>query len=221
MKKVLFIAHHFPPMGGPGINRSLQLTRYLHEMGYTLHILTVTEQDIEEGTYPSDSSLLDGLPEDIHIHRVPLRRPKKFRESMIRLKIFRLFWYLLYPRFWEPAARWPGACLPKAQELIREHGIELIYTSSGPFAAAELGYRIRKTTPVKWVCDLRDPFTDAYFFSWPSKLHWYWCRWREKRWYSKADHVVVNTPAVERLYLKRGLVPAERMSVITNGYGDA
>lgn len=221
MKKVLLIAHHFPPMGGPGINRSLQLTRYLHEMGYEIHILTVTVQDIEEGTYPSDPTLLENLPHGIKIHRVPLRRPKRFREAMIKVKVFRLFWYLMYPLFWEPAARWPGACLPVAKKIIKDENIPLIYTSSGPFAAARLGYLLRKSSPVKWVCDLRDPFTDAYFFSWPSKLHWKWCRRQERKWYNRADKLVVNTPAVERLYLKRNLVPAERMTVITNGYGDA
>ena len=172
MKKVLLIAHHFPPMGGPGINRSLQFTKYLHEMGYEVHVLTVTEEDIAKGSYPADDTRLDEVPEGVHVYRSSIRYPNRFRSAMIRLKVFRLFWFFLYPIFWEPAARWAKNATPLARKIITEHNIPVVYTSSGPFTAARIGRRLRKSTGVKWVCDLRDPFTDAYFFSWPSKLHW-------------------------------------------------
>lgn len=219
-RTILMVAHHFPPMGGPGTNRSLQLARYLHEMGYKLHILTVAESDIQEGAYPLDPSRLDEIPEGVKVHRVSIRYPQRFRNFMIRFKLFRLFWFFAYPWFWEPAARWVGSAVPVAEKLIEEHGIDLVYTSSGPFTAAQIGYKLRKRMPIKWVSDLRDPFTDAYFFTWPSKIHWYACRWMEKRIYRRADKLVVNTPAVKRLYLQRGLVAPEQITVITNGYGE-
>lgn len=207
-------------MGGPGINRSLQLTRYLHRMGYEVHVLTVTEEDIAKGSYPADQSRLQEVPEGVRIYRTSIRYPNRFRDRLIRFKLFRLAWALAYPWFWEPAARWPGNAVPLATQIIREHHIPLVYTSSGPFSAAQIGYRLRKKLGIKWVCDLRDPFTDAYFFSWPSKFHWLLCRWMEKRTYRAADRLVVNTPAVRRLYLKRNIVPEHQLSVITNGYGD-
>lgn len=219
MKKVLLIAHHFPPMGGPGINRSLQFTKYLHQMGYEVHVITVTEEDIAKGAYPSDDSRLAEIPDGVHIYRTSIRYPDRFRKAMIKFKVFRLFWALLYPIFWEPAARWARNATPLAQDIIEEHGIPVVYTSSGPFTAAKIGARLRKRSSVKWVCDLRDPFTDAYFFSWPSKFHWWLSRYMERRTYRRADKLIVNTPAVKRLYLKRGIVPAERLAVITNGYG--
>ncbi len=207
-------------MGGPGINRSLQLTRYLHQMGYEVHVLTVTEADIAKGSYPADTSRMDEIPPGVHVYRTSIRYPVKFRAGLIRLKLFRIAWALAYPWFWEPAARWPGNAVPFAEKIIRDHQIPLVYTSSGPFSAAQIGARLRRKLGVKWVCDLRDPFTDAYFFSWPTKLHWHLCRWMERRIYRQADRLVVNTPAVRRLYLRRDVVPDSKLTVITNGYGD-
>lgn len=221
-KKVLFIAHHFPPLGGPGVNRAMQFAKHLSEEGYELHVLTVAIQDIEEGAYPPDYTLLDKLPKDLKIHRVSIAQPKGLRNFFIKLKLFRVLWYLLYPLFWEPSARWPRRCLKDALEIIDREGIRLVWSSAGPFAAAQLGAMIRKRRPqVRWVCDLRDPFTDTYTFQWPSKLHWYLCRWMEARIFGRADKVVVVTPGMKRLYLKRGIVKPEKITVITNGYGDA
>jgi glycosyltransferase involved in cell wall biosynthesis len=215
---ILFIAHHFPPLGGPGVTRAIHFARELSAMGYELHVLTVTIEDIEQGSYPPDYSLLEDLPDDIHIHRISIRYPKKFRDTMIRFKLFRLFWFFLYPLFWEPSARWPYRCFKPAQKLIREHNIRLIWNTSGPFVSSQLAWKLKRRCGVKWICDLRDPYTDTYSFSWPSRLHWLLCRWMERRVFRRADRLVVVTPGMKRLYLKRHLVDPDKLVVITNGY---
>lgn len=220
-KKVLFIAHHFPPLGGPGTNRAMQFARYLTELGYDLHVVTVSLEDIAQGSYPPDNTLLDNLPEDLKVTRISIDYRKERREKLIRLKLFRLVWFFLYHRWWEPSARWPKHCFPVCKRIIEEEDIGLVYTSSGPFSAALLGARLRKACDVKWVCDLRDPFTDTYSFNWPSKLHWYFSRWMERRIFRRADKVVVVTPGMKRLYLRRKLIDPAKLTVVTNGYGDA
>ncbi|HHG86609.1 MAG TPA: hypothetical protein ENJ82_17800, partial [Bacteroidetes bacterium] len=137
---------------------------------------------------------------------------------MIRIKLFRLFWYFLYPLFWEPSARWPYSCLKPAQKIIQENNIKLIWNTSGPFVSSQLAYMLKQRCQVKWVCDLRDPFTDTYSFSWPSKLHWYLCRRIERRIWRKADRLVVVTPGMKRQFEKRKFIDPEKLIVITNGY---
>lgn len=65
MKKVLIIAYYFPPIGGGGVQRALKMAKYIGEFGWEPHILTVAPQD----HVSLDETLLDQLPEGVHIHR--------------------------------------------------------------------------------------------------------------------------------------------------------
>lgn len=134
------------------------------------------------------------------------------------MKIFRLLWYFLYPLFWEKSAFWPFQAYKKAKAIIIKENIKIVYTTSGPFSSLILGYLLKRKLNIHWVADLRDPYTDGYQWSFPSKLHWYFMRRMERFIYAKCDHLIVNTNAVRKLYLKRGLVKASNISVITNGY---
>ena len=64
MKKVLIITYHFPPEGGPAVQRVLKFVKYLPQFGYTPIILTA---------FPNskivDQSLLNDLPENTTIQR--------------------------------------------------------------------------------------------------------------------------------------------------------
>jgi hypothetical protein len=129
-----------------------------------------------------------------------------------------LFWFLFYPFFWEKQALWPFTVYRQAASLIKAGNIETVYTSSGPFSSLLLGYLLKKRLKVNWVADMRDPFTDAYAWSFPSKLHWYFARFIEKKILSAADRLIVNTPEVAKLYAKRGISTPARIRVITNGF---
>jgi hypothetical protein len=77
---------------------------------------------------------------------------------------------------------------------------------------------LQKKTGVKWIADLRDPFTDAYAWLFPSKIHWLFARKIEASLLSKADLLIVNTNEVKKLFLKRGIGTEDSIRVITNGY---
>lgn len=217
-KKVLFIAHHFPPMGGPGTNRSVQFVKYLTEMGYDLTVLTVPESEIEGGFYPVDRSLLEWLPPNLKVIRIGTGEPVKLKQIGFKYRFYRLIWLFFFPWLYEGASLWPRQCYQPMLDLIRKEGIELIYTSSGPYSPMALAAKLRRKTGVKWVGDLRDPYSDAYAYVWPTKLHWFYSRWWERRIFRQADKLIVNTPEVKKLYIKRHLVPENKMEVITNGF---
>lgn len=217
IEKVLFIAHHFPPMGGPGVYRSLQLVKNLPSNGYNPIVVTISLEDIKASGYPEDPTLLIEI-ENLNIIRVPTSEPKNLKRFLTRLRIFRLFWFFLYPLFWESSALWPFAAYKHCKRLIKNNEIKLIYTSSGPYSSLLLGFLLKFNLRVKWVADLRDPFSDAYAYVWPSKLHWYFSRSLERFVLRYADKVIVNTPEVEKLYLKRKLVKRDKITYVTNGY---
>lgn len=217
-KKVLFIAHHFPPLGGPGVYRATRFAKHLVEMGYDLHVLTVSLGDIEEGAYPADHSMAAQLPPDLKVTRVSIHYKPRLRDKLVKFKLMRIVWTLLWHRWWEPSARWPRHAMGPAMEIIEREGIDVIWTSSGPFVATLLGRRLQRKSGLKWIADLRDPFTEAYFWIWPSKFHWHFSRWMERRIWGKADMLVVTCPTLRDHYIARGINSPDKIAVITNGY---
>lgn len=218
MKTVLFIAHHFPPMGGPGVSRSLNFVKHLPAYQYQPVVLTISLEDIKEGAYPMDDTLMKQVPDIVTIIRTKTYEPRQFKELMMRLRIFRILWFVLYPLLWESCALWIFSAFGTGIKVIREKNIQLIYTSSGPFTTLLIGLLLKIKLKIKWIADLRDPFTDGYQWHFPSKLHWYFARRIEKWVLNKADHLIVNTPEVKNLFIKRKILLEEKISVITNGY---
>ena len=71
MKTVVVIAYHFPPGGGPGVQRVLKHVTYLREFGWRPIVVTV-----ENGDFPArDESLLEKIPPDVIVERVPILEP--------------------------------------------------------------------------------------------------------------------------------------------------
>ncbi|MCK6640120.1 MAG: glycosyltransferase [Bacteroidia bacterium] len=218
MEKILFVAYQFPPRGGAGVQRSVKLVSHLREFGYEPIVLTVREEDVVKGGYPRDESLLLKLPEGIKIVRTPSYEPIDLINKLVRWRLFRAAWFFCYGRFWERSAAWPSKVLPEAEKLIREHNIRLVYTTSGPFSSLQLGLALKKSMGVKWVADLRDPYTDAYAWDFPSKWHWLLQRKFENKTIPEADKVILNTPEVQKLFIARGLTTSAKSVCITNGY---
>lgn len=215
---ILFVAYQFPPRGGPGVHRSINLVKHLRNYGYDPVVLTIREEDIKAGGYDWDESLLKGLPDNLSIYRVPSHEPLGFIQKATKFKLFRLFWFFFYPLLWERPARWPAKTLVAASEIVKKHNIQLVYTSSGPFSAALLGLKLKNSLGLKWVADLRDPFTDGYQWDFPSKFHWLLARFFEKKYLSQCDHLIVNTPTVKRLMEARSVHEPQRITAIGNGY---
>lgn len=205
-------------MGGPGVHRSIRFVSHLRDFGYEPVVLTILEDDIINLNAVTDFTLMDKIPDNIQIHRTSSGTPFSLNNWLIKFKIYRLFWFFLYPLFWEKSALWPSIAIKKALQIIDDNQIDIIYTSSGPFSSLKLGYNITKKRDVKWVADLRDPYTDAYAWSYPSKLHWYLSRFNERRWIRRCHRLIVNTPEVKKLYIKRQLKKESDITVITNGY---
>jgi hypothetical protein len=215
---VLFISYQFPPIGGPGVQRSVNLCRLLPESGYQPIVLTIDEASIREGDYLKDETLLTMVGDQTIIYRTPARESNRFRNTLMRLKVFRLFWFAFFPLFWEKSAVWPFTVRRKAREIIRKHGIRLVYTTSGPFSTLLLGHSLKKKLGVHWVADLRDPYTDSYAWNFPSKAHWRLARVFERWILEKPDVLVVVTDAMKRLYEARGIRNGKHTEVIYNGY---
>lgn len=205
-------------MGGPGVQRSTRFVSHLSAFGYEPVVLTIHEKDIEKMGSSKDPSLLKFIPATTQVHRVSSGIPFNLTSILQRLKLYRLFWFIFYPLLWERPAMWPFKTYKDAEHLIKKQNIKIVYTSSGPFSSLILGRMLKNRLGIKWVADMRDPYTDAYAWSYPSKFHWLLSRFVEKKLLNACDELIVNTPEVKKLYLSRGIKSDTSITVITNGF---
>lgn len=175
MKTVLVVAYHFPPGGGPGVQRVLKHVTYLHEAGWRPVVLTV-----KDGDFPArDESLLAKIPSSVRVVRVPIFEPYKYyrrfmgggsnaaidvnvNKSGAQRRGFKAgVAEFVRATVFIPDARigWLQNAVREGVKLVREEHIDAIYTSSPPYTCALIGRNIKRQTGLPWVAGFRDPWT--------------------------------------------------------------
>jgi len=174
MKKVLVVAYHFPPGGGPGVQRVLKHVTYLYEAGWKPFVLTV-----ENGDFPArDESLLEKIPNYVDVHRVRIYEPYDLYRMLMGKKSAaidvnvnksnsqRSGWKerlaeFIRATFFIPDARvgWLLTAVKVGRKLIEDENIDAIYTSSPPYTCALIGRALHRQTKKPWVAGFRDPWT--------------------------------------------------------------
>lgn len=75
MKKVLFIAYYFPPIGGSGTQRPVKFVKYLPEFGWQPYVIS-TDRPYGDGAEGRDETLLADIPPGVQVWRVPTPQPQ-------------------------------------------------------------------------------------------------------------------------------------------------
>jgi glycosyltransferase involved in cell wall biosynthesis len=158
MKKVLFIAYYFPPMGGSGVQRSLKFVKYMQDYGYLPVILTV------------NSLFTRWIKDKTMIHEIPLNVPI-YRTFTIDMNwIYKVLWGLRLNRVvlwiqsnWVlPDSEITWICFAKKSiiTIMKEHTIELAYITAPPFSAMLLGPYLKKKYNMRYLVDFRDEWSN-------------------------------------------------------------
>lgn len=194
MKNVLFIVYYFPPMGGSGVQRPLKFVKYLKNFGWNPIVVYP-----EPGMYKIfDESLAHELDQiSAESHRVPGKTPfhlfggeKKTADiipnifsNLIR-KGLRL---VMYP---DNKKGWINPAVAKAQDIIENQEIDLIFSTAPPFSNHIIGATLKEQYDLPLVLDYRDSWTDNQFFTdlygWQKKKMYR----LEKECVSKADAII-------------------------------
>ena len=234
MKKVLLITYYFPPSGGAGVQRWLKTINYLPKAGDETIVLTV---DPAVASYPQiDESLCNDVPSGIKIYRTHTREilslykrvsPKKevpyggFANEPNPNLIQKISRFIRGNFFLpDPRRGWNKYALAEAKEIIETEAIETIVTTSPPHSTQLIGLELKRQYPhLKWVADLRDPWTDIYY-----NEDLYPTRWAKKRnlRYERsvllgADQIITVSEQCKRLFAQKADV-AEKIAVVPNGY---
>lgn len=212
MKKILFVAYHFPPAGGGGVQRSLKFVKYLPESGYLPIVLTIEAPDDRRWT-PKDQALMDEVPAAVKIHRVTIpdevHVPGKLERAARELLGMR-------SRF---GRTWMDRVIKAGTRIAEEEKPDLIFVTMSPFDGADACAEISRRTGIPWVADLRDPWALDEF-----QLHrTRWHRELEKLQMAKslesAALIIMNTPESARR-VKEALprLRGSKVVSLTNGY---
>lgn len=176
MKKVLIISYYWPPASSPGVFRFVKFTRYLPEYGFQPSILTV-----KNGSYPStDDSLLRNIAPNISVYKTKTIEPfaifnklqgKKGKSVPVGIiprqsdNLLKRIMFFIRANLFIPDARkgWNRFAYRKAKKIIKKHDIQHIITTGPPHSTHLIGLQLKKKFGIKWVADLRDPWTNIYY----------------------------------------------------------
>jgi glycosyltransferase involved in cell wall biosynthesis len=207
-RRVLMIAFHFPPSkGSSGLQRTLNFVRHLPEHGWTPRLLTVMAH-----AHPavSDEQLSD-IPAGLKVIRAPSLDVSRHLAIAGRYPGF-----LALPDRWS-SWKWAGIPLGLAQCLAWRP--DVIWSTYPIVTANVIAHRLASITGLPWVADLRDSMSDESFPPEPNRRR---SVLRVERATVKgANTIIFTSPGARRMYAERYPdVPAERWSLIPNGYDE-
>ena len=237
MKKVLIITYYWPPSGGAGVQRWLKFAKYLPEYGWQPIILTV---DPEYASYPQrDESLLSEVDPNCLVFTTKsfeLYNLYKFvsgkkevpyggfanetKEGLFQKASKFLRGNFLLP---DPRKGWNKYALKKAAELIREFNIDTVVTTSPPHSTQLIGLELKQKFNIRWIADLRDPWTDIYYYN--QFKHTALARKIDQKYERKvienADLLITVSEDVKRIFVQKSDLPvAAKTIVIPNGFDE-
>jgi glycosyltransferase involved in cell wall biosynthesis len=210
--RVLFLAYHYPPIGGGGVQRNAKFARYLPAFGHTPIVITGPGRS-DDRWAPQDDTLSDDV-EGIEVHRVegvePASNP---RQDALRSRFF------LTP---ETLRWWVRESTTLALGVGRGGEAEVLYASLVPYATAEAAARVAAALQIPWIADLQDPWALDEMWLYTTALHRRVDRRRMRALLRKADAIVMNTPeAAVRLQRSFPEFEGRRVASIPNGFDAA
>lgn len=235
MKKVLIITYYWPPSGGAGVQRWLKLSKYLSEKGMEVHVLTVDEK--YASYMQTDTTLLNDISPNVTVHKTKSFEPINYYARLVGKKnvpvagfsnvnnrnIAQKLINSIRSNFFIPDPRrgWNRFARKKAMELIASEQIDTVITTSPPHSAQLIGLSLKKKTNITWLADLRDLWTDIYYY--PILGHSFLSRYIDRRLEKKvllrADKLITVGHSFKTIFLsKYPEIAPEKITVIPNGY---
>lgn len=153
--KVLLVSFSYPPVSGPGLERTLELARALPAEGIETHVLA-----------PDDDRRAGGceaarVPTQAWVHRARFLGPGAAAPAdeaepddvfaRIAARMRALGRQALQP---DESVAWNITGIPAAIRLVRKHRIDGVVTVAPPHSVHLIGAAVKRTTGCSWVADL-------------------------------------------------------------------
>ncbi|MAD02217.1 MAG: hypothetical protein CMK65_01130 [Pseudoalteromonas sp.] len=240
MKKVLIVASHFPPNATGGVMRVAKLVKYLGRYDWQAVVVT-------SSATTSSTELNKDVSAVRAVYRLPaldIRKAFAFAKSTAqwlkgivkpkaankavdssqpntaqapvarRGSLAQRFCVPDYMFLWTPLAVLAGVY------AVKKHKIDVIFSTSPLPSANSVSYWIKKLTGVRWVLDMRDPWTtnpmaEPRYNAFLSKMDQ---RLERRALKSADDVVVVSEPFIDPICERFTEVSRDKFHVIPNGF---
>jgi glycosyltransferase involved in cell wall biosynthesis len=209
MSRVLYLAFHFPPLGGGGVQRNAKFVRYLPEFGHTPVVVTGPGASTDRWE-PDDPTMLADVSREngTIVHRITEPRPQPSArratlEWRLQLKPTLTRW-------------WTANAVPLAERVGRE--TDVIFASLVPYETTEGAVEIARRLRKPLIADLQDPWALDEMWPYPSALHQRLDLQRMRRYLGAASTIVMNTPEAAIRVQRAFPEVADRVVSIPNGF---
>ncbi len=174
MKRALIITYYWPPSGGSGVQRWLKFSKYLPY--YDWQPVIYTPENPEHPVI--DESLEKDIPEEAVVIKQKIFEPYGFFRRLVGLsKDYKVgisqildhkdkgfLWNL---SVWirgnlfipDPRILWIKPSVKFLTEYIERNPVDVIITTGPPHSMHLIGKRLKEKTGLKWIADLRDPWS--------------------------------------------------------------
>ncbi len=214
------LAPEFPPKNSAGVHRTLRFCRFLPEFGISPVVITT---NIAQA---GGENLLKHVSDSVSVHRfgpehtVSTSKPKQnttaIRQSNPIKSLLRPAWQFLTETPDRDIA-WAKSVRAPACKLVKECGIQVIYSSGPPHSVHIAAMHVSQKTGVPWVADFRDPWARKPWAKkqnpWGQRLLPYY----EHRVVKCASKVILNTEPAKQNFCKQYPTLAEKFVCIPNG----
>ncbi|MDA9084523.1 glycosyl transferase family 1, partial [Flavobacteriaceae bacterium] len=169
---ILIITYYWPPSGGSGVQRWMYFAKYLKKLGCNPIVLTV---DPKYASYNLKDLSLNSHIKDIETHKTfsleilslysffkSGNKTKGIPQSYIPNKsIFDKITSFIRLNLFIPDSRigWNFFAFKKAKKIISNNKIDYVITTGPPHSSHLIGEKIYKKYKLKWIVDLRDPWS--------------------------------------------------------------
>jgi glycosyltransferase involved in cell wall biosynthesis len=180
------LAPYFPPIGGAGVQRNVQLASRLPGHGYAPLVLTGPSAPDYRWT-PADESLAASVV-DTAVYRLPGPEPPHASR-----------WEARAERWLRAPTRWQGWWQAGVESIAERVGpVDLVHASLRPYSTAETARMVARRLRVPLVVDLEDPWALDEMMVYPSAAHRRLELASMRRTLLEADAVVMNTREAAR-----------------------
>ncbi len=220
----MIVTYYFPPVGGGGVQRMLKLIKYGSRENWRFTVITATEKSEIQ---PHDASLLDEIPENTNVIRLPAHVGNQHIHRLLRPLLKAGGFYYL--------KRWLSAFLyipdsrkswrkPAKQAIRKEcdrNAYDCILVTSPPYSLLLLAVELQDILDIPVIADMRDNWSRNPFKIYPTPFHHWIDRRIEFKTVSKIQTGVSVYGSLLDFYSKRITgFDAAGWTVLPNGYDE-
>lgn len=237
-KKVLIFTYYWPPAGGAGVQRWLKSTKYLHDFNLDPIIITVDEKHASYAQI--DESLSLEIKENQRIIKTNSFEPLNIFSFFAGKKnvpyagfanvnkktTMQTISRFIRGNFFIPDPRkgWNRYALEEAVSLIKDENIDTIITTGPPHSTHLIGLKLKKKFGLRWICDMRDPWTDIYYYK--DLLHIPLVKKidakLEKKVLIECDKIITVSSGLKNIFQSKSeKITSDKIHIIPNGYDES